>query len=69
MVMSQSVGLGTELTYLDFNSSSDTTHSVILKVENAPELPGGLIKIQITGSHPPSFVLFRSEMGPDNLYF
>lgn len=69
MVMSQSVGLGTELTYLDFNSSSDTTRSVILKVENAPELPGGLIKIQVTGPHPPSFVLFRSEVGPENLHF
>lgn len=67
--MSQSVGLRTELTYLDFNSSSDTTCSVILKVENVPELPGGLIKIQITGPHPPGFVLFRSEVGPENLHF
>ena len=67
--MSQSVGLRTELTYLDFNSISDTTRSVILKVENAPELPGGLIEIQITGPHPPSFVLFRSEVGPENQHF
>lgn len=46
--MIQSVAVGTELTYLD----SVSTRSVVLKVEYAPESPGGLLKIKLLGPIP-----------------
>ena len=40
-----------------------------LKLELAPDSPGGLINIQIAGPHPQSFWLSRSRLGPRNVHF
>lgn len=61
--------LGFEIEFIDSHRSPATTCAMVLKVEQAPKPPGGLLKMHTAGPHPQSFLLFRSGVGPNNLRF
>lgn len=51
------------------NLLNELTRGVVLKIQHASGLPGGLLKTRMAGAHPQNFLLSSTGVGPENVRF